>query len=99
MGLQQTTLGVREVVDADPFLSSIRRMTETEIEILAGEGPVPMPVYQHIAVRNLLGLKVLEGLRDEDKVLGNVRQADKADKHPLVNLPDNRAIVPGVVGR
>ena len=68
-------------------------MTETEIEILEGEGPAPTPVYQHIAVRNPLGLKVLEGLRDEDKALGNIRQADKADKHPLVNLLDSRAIL------
>ena len=92
MDPQQTTPGVKEVVDAGPFLSNNRKMTETEIEALAG-------VYQHIAGRNLLGLKALEGLRDEDKVLGSIRQADKADKLPLVILPDNRAIAPGVVRR
>ena len=97
MDLQQTKLGVRKVVGASPLQSNIRRMIETETEILEGEGPAPATVYQHIAVRN--GLKVLEGLRGKDKVLMDDRQAGMADKYQLVDLPDNRATVPGVVGR
>ena len=92
MDPQQTTPGVKEVVDAGPFPSNIRKMTETETEDLE-------QVYQHIAGRNLLDLKALEGLKGKDKVLGSLQQADKADKLPLVILPDNRAIAPGVVRR